>query len=104
VAAISAASSVSLMSASAVLMAVTSASIEAFLGGQQHEGHVQSGTCALTGAVLVAKAVILAIPIVFTRGNHPVKIGSVANLNRPGGNVTGGSSVFLGLPLCRCKL
>jgi len=55
-------------------------------------------------AALAAKSVTSTIPIVFEMGADPVAIGLVNSLNRPGGNLTGVSSLNVGVTPKRLEI
>ena len=57
-----------------------------------------------TPAVLAAQAATTTIPIIFEVASDPVRLGLVANLNRPGSNITGVTNLIVEVAPKRLEL
>ena len=68
---------------------------------RRHVGLIAAGS---TPAALAAKAATTTIPIVFEMAGDPVRIGLVAGLDRPGGNVTGVANMNIQMTPKRLQL
>ena len=70
-------------------------------GAADRGAHERRGEVAViyanTPGVLAVKAATNTIPIVFSTSSDPVQIGLVASLSRPGGNITGVTSLAVEL-------
>jgi putative tryptophan/tyrosine transport system substrate-binding protein len=66
--------------------------------------HVTVIAANTSSAAVAAQAVTTTIPIVFEMGSDPVQLGLVTNLNRPGGNVTGVTSLIVEVAPKRLEL
>src|SRR5262245_14189643 len=66
--------------------------------------HVNVIAAVTTPGAMAEQAATTTIPIIFETGGDPVRLGLVANLNRPGGNMTGASSLIVELAPKRLEL